>query len=149
MTHRESILSDPEIRRIYEQELLFGEATETISGLMISLGLTQRELARRLGVSESRVSQLLSGAENLTLRTLADVGWALGVEFELNPVPMANRAGTPAMDDPPAPAWLSALREQEPRIGLVYEDSSIEPSILELAPISAEMSSSEDLALAA
>lgn len=117
----DSLLIDPDIRRAYEQELLFGEATETIAGLIASLGITQRELAKRLAVSEGRVSQILSGAENLTLRTLADVGWALGVEFELNPVPMANKAGTPALDDPPAPAWLSALRERQPRVEINHE----------------------------
>lgn len=116
MNRRDSILSDPAVRRTYEQELLFGEATDTIAGLVESVRITQRELATRLGVSEARVSQILSGGENLTLRTLADMGWALGVQFELNPVPMASRLGTPATDDPPAPAWLHRLREQQPTV---------------------------------
>ncbi len=103
---------DPEIRRAYEEELLFGEATDTLAGLVESLGLTQRELAARLGVSEGRVSQILSGTENLTLRSLAALGWALGVRFDLDPRPMADREGTPAANDPPAPAWLTRLRPQ-------------------------------------
>ena len=103
-------LRDPEIRRAFEEELLVGEATDTVAGLLESLGLSQRELADRLDVTPGRVSQVLSGRENLTLRTLAALGWALGVRFELNPVAMADRAGTPAVDDPPAPAWLDRLR---------------------------------------
>ena len=112
MAKRRELLADPEIRRVYEQELLFGEATDTVAALVESLALTQRELARRLGVSEGRVSQILSGKENLTLRSLADLGWALGVRFDLQPQRMAERAGTPARDDPPAPAWLTRLRPE-------------------------------------
>jgi transcriptional regulator with XRE-family HTH domain len=112
MTTVGTAFSDPEVRKVFEEELLFGESTDTIEALLESIRVSQRELARRLGVSEGRVSQLLSGRENLTLRTLGALGWALGVRFELNPVPMADRAGTPAQADPPSPAWLSQLRRQ-------------------------------------
>lgn len=103
-------LDDPEVRRTYEEELLVGEATETVAGMLVSAKITQRDLARRLGVSEGRVSQILSGGENLTLRSLAALGWALGLRFRVDPVPMADRRGTPAQTDPPAPAWLDRLR---------------------------------------
>jgi transcriptional regulator with XRE-family HTH domain len=102
-------------RRVFEQELLFGEARTTVVAALRSLRLTQRALAARLGVTEGRVSQVLSGRENITLRTLADVGWALGLRFELNPVALPNRSNTPAEDDPQLPQWLGRLKEQ-PRI---------------------------------
>ncbi len=102
-------LRNPEIRRVFEEELLVGEATDTVAGLLESLRLPRKELARRLGVSPGRVSQILSGKENLTVRSLAALGWALGVRFELHPVPMADREGTPAVGDPPPPAWLRRL----------------------------------------
>lgn len=105
-------LVDPEVRRSFEEELLFGEATDTVSGLVESLGITQRELANRVGVSESRISQVLSGADNLTLRSLANLGWAMGVRFELSPIPLEDRSGTPAGDDPPAPRWLRRHQSQ-------------------------------------
>src|SRR5690606_27124167 len=100
------LMHDPETRRAFEEELLVGEATDTVAALVDSLGLSQEELAQRLGVSAGRVSQLLSGAENLTLRSLGALGWALGVRFNLQPSAMADRHGTPALDDPLAPAWL-------------------------------------------
>lgn len=112
MAKKRELLADPGIRRVYEEELLFGEATDTVAALVESLGLTQRDLAGRLGVSEGRVSQILSGKENLTLRSLAALGWALGVQFDLDPRPMADRAGTPAVNDPTAPAWLGRLRPE-------------------------------------
>lgn len=102
-------LTHPEVRRAFEEEYLVGEATDTLAGLIESLGITQRELAERLGVSPGRVSQILSGAENLTLRSLAAFGWALGLRFELDASPMEDRTGTPAVHDPPAPIWLSKL----------------------------------------
>lgn len=114
-------LHDPEIRRVFEEEYLVGEATETIAGLVASLGITRRELARRLGVTEGRVSQALSGGTNLTLRSLAGMGWALGVRFDLHPVPMTDRRGTPADGDPPAPQWLTRLRQHEPQTDYTAE----------------------------
>ena len=49
--------------------------------------LTRVDLAGRMGVSPGRVSQILSGGENLTLRTLAGVASALDArfDFELKP----------------------------------------------------------------
>ena len=101
-------LHDPEIRRAYEEELLVAEATETLSALVDELGISQRELADRLKVSEGRISQILSGGRNLTLRSLAGLGWALGVKFDLAPMALSveQRIGTPAINDPPPPAWL-------------------------------------------
>ena len=80
---------------------------ETLGAIVGSVGLTQRELASRLGVSEARVSRLLNGRENLTLRTIADLGWATGLRFDLVAVPFEDRTGTPAADDPPPPRWLA------------------------------------------
>lgn len=108
-TTSNKLMHDPEIRRVFEEELLVGEATDTVAALVDSLGLSQKELAQRLGVSAGRVSQILSGAENLTLRSLGALGWALGIRFNLQPSAMADRRGTPALDDPPAPAWLDRL----------------------------------------
>lgn len=73
---------------------------------MKEAGLTQRELADRLGWSQPRVSQILR-SENLNLSTAADLAWALGYRFEVAVVP-TQREGTPARDDPPPPAWLRA-----------------------------------------
>jgi transcriptional regulator with XRE-family HTH domain len=102
-------LTDPEIRRTFEEELLVGEATDTLVAMLESAGLTRKELASRLGVSSARVSQILSGAENLTLRSVAAVAWALGIRFELQPTAVSDRRGTPAEDDPPAPPWLDRV----------------------------------------
>lgn len=45
------------------------------------LGMSQRELAEKLGVSESRVSQIIKGDPGMTLKTLARLEEAL--DFDL------------------------------------------------------------------
>jgi transcriptional regulator with XRE-family HTH domain len=48
-------------------------------------GLSQQELARRLESERSNINRQLSGEAEITLRSLADLAWALGREitFEL------------------------------------------------------------------
>jgi transcriptional regulator with XRE-family HTH domain len=108
--NRQSLLSDLAARREYEEAYLVGEVTDSISALLQELGLSQADLARRLGVTKGRVSQILSGRQNMTLRTLAAIGWALGVSFDLAARPMADRTGTPAAVDAELPGWLDGNR---------------------------------------
>lgn len=49
---------------------------------MRECGLSRAELASRMGVSPGRISQILGGGENLTLRTLAALATALDARFD-------------------------------------------------------------------
>jgi transcriptional regulator with XRE-family HTH domain len=51
-------------------------------------GLTQQELARRLECDRSNINRQLSGEAEMTLRSIADLAWALDREitFELRPI---------------------------------------------------------------
>lgn len=46
-------------------------------------GLKKKELARRLGITASRVTQVLNGDRNVTLRTIVQFALALGVRWEI------------------------------------------------------------------
>lgn len=48
-------------------------------------GITQQSIATKLGVNRSVINRWLRGGANLTLRTVAEIAWALGFEivFEL------------------------------------------------------------------
>ncbi|MGC1853296.1 MAG: helix-turn-helix transcriptional regulator [Solirubrobacterales bacterium] len=94
----------------YEAELLADSVIQVVRGLMETNGITQRELADRLRVSEARVSRILNDSENLKLSMVAALGRAVGVRFALAPIPFAHRAETPAADDPPPPRWLASQR---------------------------------------
>lgn len=53
--------------------------------------MTRSELAREMGVTPGRVSQILSGDENVTLRTVAAVCVALDAQLEARLVPNDGR----------------------------------------------------------
>src|ERR1700744_2629838 len=66
-----------------EDELLalVTQLTNEITWSLRERGLTRADLAARMGVSPGRVSQILGGGENLTLRTLAALTSALDARF--------------------------------------------------------------------
>lgn len=43
-------------------------------------GISQQAIADKLGVNRSVISRLLNGGANLTVRTVAEIAWALGFE---------------------------------------------------------------------
>ncbi len=43
-------------------------------------GVSQQQIASRLGVNRSVINRLLRGEANLTLRSVAEIAWALGWE---------------------------------------------------------------------
>ncbi len=57
--------------------------TDEVTWFMKEHKVTRADLAQAMGVSPGRVSQILSGDENLTLRTLSSVAAALGAEIEV------------------------------------------------------------------
>jgi transcriptional regulator with XRE-family HTH domain len=61
---------------------------DELLGLMEAQGITRGELARRMEVQPSRVTSILSGANNFTIETLVRAGRAVGADIELHFVPM-------------------------------------------------------------
>ncbi|MFF4222295.1 helix-turn-helix domain-containing protein [Streptomyces sp. L500] len=59
------------------------QTTASLAGLLAERDMTRKELAEQLGVSPGRVSQILSGDENLTLRSLAAVAESLDATVEI------------------------------------------------------------------
>jgi transcriptional regulator with XRE-family HTH domain len=95
---------------MYEADLLASSVLHVVKGMMEDNKISQRELARRLGVSEARVSRLLNDSENLKLSVVAALGRAVGIRFGVVPLPYDDRSGTPAADDPPPPRWIAEER---------------------------------------
>ncbi|MSU88284.1 helix-turn-helix domain-containing protein [Rhodobacteraceae bacterium 2CG4] len=57
-----------------------------LQACMNERGVSQKDLARKLGISAARVSQILSSqGANLTVRTIARISRALDEEFEILP----------------------------------------------------------------
>ena len=103
---------------------LVTQLTNEITWYMRERGLTRADLATRMGVSPGRVSQILSGGENLTLRTLAALSTALDARFDVE-LSALTGGGTVASDGSPrtesAPAGnqhtLSRPAHREARLG--------------------------------
>jgi transcriptional regulator with XRE-family HTH domain len=87
--------------------------TNEIDWYMRERKLTRVDLAHRMGVSPGRISQILSGGENLTLRTLAGVAAALDAHFDVELKPSQAVAETQSAGETRAdvPASASAPRE--------------------------------------
>ena len=66
-----------------EMHGLVTQLTNEITFHMRERGITRADLAARMGVSPGRVSQILGGGENLTLRTLAALASALDARFDV------------------------------------------------------------------
>ncbi|MBQ2176663.1 MAG: helix-turn-helix transcriptional regulator [Alphaproteobacteria bacterium] len=54
------------------------EIADRIDAILKEKGLTQKELAKKMGKRESEVSRWLTGRHNFTTNTLADISLALG-----------------------------------------------------------------------
>jgi transcriptional regulator with XRE-family HTH domain len=56
-------------------------------------GFSQQALAERLDLERALVNRQLSGEANLSLRSLADLAWAMGMEISFELKQPATRAG--------------------------------------------------------
>jgi transcriptional regulator with XRE-family HTH domain len=69
---------------IEAEENLVIDAQFMLQGLINESGISRAELARKVGISKARLSQLMSSEANPTLRTLAGLFYALGVNVTLS-----------------------------------------------------------------
>ena len=75
-----SIESEAEYRKLM--------IVEELLTLMAEKGISRGELAKRMEVQPSRVTSMLTGANNFTIETLVRAGRAVGADIELHFVPM-------------------------------------------------------------
>lgn len=79
--------------RAYDHAL---DISVMIYDLMQEKGLTKTELARRMGISKSNLSNMLNTQPNMTLETIAKFELALGVQFEFRFVPTSTSGSSSA-----------------------------------------------------
>jgi DNA-binding XRE family transcriptional regulator len=78
------LLEDPRFTKGYEKELEKLRVVDTLIKLREKQGLTQLELARRIGVSQPFIANIESGeSRNFSLETLIRLAIALGSELEV------------------------------------------------------------------
>lgn len=74
---------DVEDRASYWENLSRQQFTSSVRAQMRAQGLTQAELAGRLGWKPAQVSRALQGGQNLTLRSMVRICRALGLRLEV------------------------------------------------------------------
>lgn len=95
---------------LVEEESLILEATEMIEELLELADVNRKELAERLGRSKGFITQVLAGDRNMTLRTLADLAFALDhrVKVAAGPLTEAADGGEALANHAPAMARVYA-----------------------------------------
>lgn len=73
-------LPDAADQRDYARERCVVAITEAIGDAMERACVSRADVARRLDVNRSHITKLLSGEQNMTLHSLADLLWACDAE---------------------------------------------------------------------
>jgi DNA-binding XRE family transcriptional regulator len=86
----EHLASDPEFAAEWERLALARMVAVQLIGYRADHGLSQRELAEQLGVSQPRIVELESGEKNPQIETLAKIAAATGLEFAIDIAPIGR-----------------------------------------------------------
>lgn len=83
------LVSDDTSKVEYKHELALSAFTNALARLMAAKGMSQSDLARHLGISRARVSQLMKHASSPTLRTMVQLATA----FDCDVTPVLTPCG--------------------------------------------------------
>lgn len=116
------------------EELKAVDVAVDLTLLLNHAGISRADLARKLRWSRARVSQVLSGQENITVQTIAAVAGALGYTFDTvfrkADVPAASQPWTQRTaltlemkDEPDIRSWMSrkTMKPVQQRFHGAYE----------------------------
>jgi transcriptional regulator with XRE-family HTH domain len=82
---KEKCIEDqPQLEEMIEADFADLKLSAKLRELRKKAGLTQKEVAERLGVRRSYISQLETDPRNLTIKTLIRFGRAVGARFDIN-----------------------------------------------------------------
>ncbi len=84
MNHEDAkklILEDPEVKKEYDALEPSYEIRSQLIELRIQQGLSQKELAERIGTKQSSISRLENGSYNPSIEFLSKIAHALGKEI--------------------------------------------------------------------
>ena len=74
---------DKREEKAFARESLIYNVSEDLLVIMEQLKVSKAELAKKMGKSKAHISQLLSGNRNLTIGTLSDICFELGLEAKV------------------------------------------------------------------
>jgi len=80
----EQAMQDPAYRREFERTQLANDVAIKVIGYRVRHGMSQAQLARKLGMRQPHVARLESGDHEPSVTTLARLADALGLDFSLD-----------------------------------------------------------------
>ena len=107
MFTQEELLESPAYLLTLYQNEIFRE----VHSYMQENGITQKELAKKLGVSDAYVSQILNGKFNFTLKKLIELGLAIGKIPKIKFVPQTTVLNKPKQKNSVTKSRLSLTEE--------------------------------------
>jgi DNA-binding XRE family transcriptional regulator len=81
---REEALADPALRAAYERRRLAHELGQQVRAWRTEAGLTQTELAERIGTKQQTIARLEAGGREPALSTLTRIAAALGGTIDVH-----------------------------------------------------------------
>lgn len=81
--HLNEELKDPEFKRLFDEAGEQLEIAYKLNHLRLQKKMSQAELARKTGMTQSNIARLISGNQNFTIQTLSRVTHALGAELKV------------------------------------------------------------------
>ncbi|MCU7836550.1 MAG: helix-turn-helix transcriptional regulator [gamma proteobacterium symbiont of Taylorina sp.] len=88
-----------EAKKLYAQESLLVNTSEDFLILMENMDVTKSKLSKLIGRTKSYVTQSLNGTRNMTLRTLADMAYALDATVKVSFEPNTEQSDNLFNDD--------------------------------------------------
>lgn len=99
-----SIESEAEYRKLM--------IVEELLTLMAEKGISRGELAKRMEVQPSRITAMMTGANNFTIETLVRAGRAVGAELSIHFVPVKDVAAGGSRKPRAVPRAVSKVAEE-------------------------------------
>jgi antitoxin component HigA of HigAB toxin-antitoxin module len=96
----EAFAADHASGKLFEEENLLVSVTELLTEVMETCGIKRAELAKRIGKSKAFVTQVLRGNQNMTLRTLSDLFYALDARLQVRATPLHVSINSQAWENP-------------------------------------------------
>lgn len=84
----EEDIKDPEFQKYYRKQKPYFDLVIELINRRRELNITQKELAKKLGTFQSRISKIESGEHNFRLSTIIDIAEALESELVITFKPM-------------------------------------------------------------
>lgn len=86
------LLSDPANRLVWEEEGLLGAFALGVEKALETRGMSQADLARKLGKKPQAISRAMRGGQNLSVRTMLEMALALGQTVKMSVEPCEDIA---------------------------------------------------------